>query len=253
MKKYILLLLLLPLLSNAQDSLKVKTDIQLGLNLSGGNNASYGGNLKASLSLDKGDWETIVAPNLAINFTPNTEDSKAKPILTQRDLYNSLTVTHRFTKRMKLIGFSEVENSYLRQIDLRWNGGVGPGYKILTDKFEFNISEVILGEGLNSNKLSVSNYFVLRASTRLKIAYKMKFGTLSSLTLFQPAIYAKNAAEPNFLIWRTSNKIEFNVDKNMSTGFSYDASYEAYPNSKDSSILPFNWNTSLFLAYKFNK
>ena len=252
MKKYFLLLLLFTLCVNAQDSLKVKTDIQLGFNLSGGNNASYGGNFKSSLNLLKGDWETIIAPTFAVNFTPPRQETTDKPILTQRELYNSLTVTHRLNKRWKIIGFSEAENSFIRQVDLRWNGGVGPGYKYLTEKFEFNISEVFLGEGLNSSKLNASNYFVIRASTRLKLVYKMKFGAISSITLVQPAIYTKTSIVSDFLIWRTSNKIEFNVDKNISTGFSYDASYEAYPHSLDTSILPFNWNTSLFLAYKLN-
>ena len=251
MKNLILLFCILFCLNvKAQEMPKIKAEILLGVNLNGGNNPLYGGNARINYTREKGPWEFVINPNFNINYVSADDEIK----LARREGYNTISISHELNKKWKIIGFSEADHSYIRKVNLRWNGGFGPGYKWETDKYEIGISEIILAEGLNSENPLVKDYFVLRASTRIKFSVKTKFGSLSSITLMQPAFYTNQGISTSeHFILRSQNKIEFNISKNTTTGFTYDANYQSYPAYLTPGVKPFDWGTSFFIVYKITK
>ena len=250
-KRIILLFSILFCLNlQAQDTPKIKADVAFGLNLNGGNNPLYGGNVRVNYSRGKGPWEFAINPTFNINYVSSDDEIK----LARREGYNTISVGRDLSQKWKIIGFSETDHSYIRKVNLRWNGGFGPGYKWENNKYELGISEIILVEGLNSENPLVKDYFVLRASTRVKIGIKTKFGSLSSITLMQPAFYTNQGISTSeHFILRSQNKLEFNISKNTTTGFTYDANYQAYPAYLSGNVKPFDWGTSFFIMYKITK
>jgi len=250
MKKIILIFLLFitNVYSQVKDSTIVKADILLGINLSGGNKPIYGGNIKSNLFINNSNFESIISPSFSLNYTP---DSNGDIILTRREFYNTLTLSKKISNNYKLIGFSEVESSLVQKLNLRYNIGVGPGFKYIKNGNEISISEVILLESLNSNIKSVDDYFLIRLSTRVKFILKTQFGSLSSTNLLQPAIYTTQDINVNkHMICRSNNKIEFDVNKVFKTGFTYDLSYRSYTTYLVKTVKPFDWNTNFFIMYK---
>jgi len=251
MKKIILILLLLFItIINAQvkDTIKIKSDILLGINLSGGNKPIYGGSIKSNLFIFNSNFETTISPSFSINYTP---DSNGDVVLTRREFYNTLSISKKISNNFKLIGFSEVESSLVQKLNFRYNIGVGPGFKYYKNGNEISISEVFLLESLNSNIESIDDYSLIRLSTRLKIIVKTKFGSVSFINLIQPAIYTNQDIDVNkHMIFRSNNKIEFDINKNIKTGLTYDASYRSYTKYLVKTVKPFDWNTNFFIMYK---
>ena len=128
-----IILLFFVITSNSQvkDTTIVKTDLLLGINLSGGNRPMYGGNVKANLVITRNAWETNVSPSFTLNYVT---DSDGDLMAQRREFYNSLSISRTISDRWKIIGFSELDNSLLQKIDLRFNAGVGTGFKYKTDK-----------------------------------------------------------------------------------------------------------------------
>lgn len=247
---FLMFSILLCMNAQAQDIPKIKADAAFGLNLNGGNNPLYGGNLRINYSREKGPWEFAFNPNFNMNYISSNDEIK----LARREGYNTISVGRYLSKKWKIIGFSETDHSYIRKINLRWNGGFGPGYKWERGKYELGLSEVVLAESLNAENPLVKDYFVLRASTRIKFGVKTKFGSLSSITLIQPAFYTNQgiSASEHFIL-RSQNKLEFNINKNTSAGFTYDTNYQAYPAYLNANVKPVDWGTSFFIMYKISK
>ena len=256
MKKLLLLLLSICIQSNvhsqdsivnSRDSVITNADFSIGLNLNGGNNPLYGGNVRMNLSKEKGPWEFALNPLFAMNYISVNDNI----VLARREGYNTLSISHVLNSKWKIIAFSEVDHSYIRKINLRWNGGFGPGYKWGNKKYEINLSEVILAEGLSTVNNTVSNYLVVRASTRLKLGIKTKFGSFSSISHIQPAIYTNQGIGINeHFILRSLNKIEFIVNRHTTTGFTYESNFQSYPAYLNKNVKRFDWGTSFFILYK---
>jgi len=245
-----IILLFFVITSNSQvkDTTIVKTDLQLGINLSGGNRPMYGGNIKANLSIIHNAWETNASPSFRLSYIT---DSNGDLVVQRRELYNSFTISHILSNRWKLIGFSEFDNSFLQKIDMRFNLGVGPGFRYKTDKGEVHISEVFLAERLDSKVEQINDYFLIRASTRIKLVYKTNLYTITSIHLIQPAIYTdQDINKSEHMIYRTNSKIDFNLSKKVTTGISYDTIFQRYTAFSTGVVKPFDWNSSFFISYK---
>ena len=134
-----IILLLFVCVSNAQvvvkDTIKVNGDLLLGLNASGGNIPSYSGNLKSNFILKNSIWELALSPSYLIAYTPVNGEAT----LTKREFYTTISGSRFLTKGWKIVQFSEIENSLAQKMDLRWNVGVGPSYKIESGKFNCSI------------------------------------------------------------------------------------------------------------------
>jgi hypothetical protein len=245
-----IILLFFVITSNSQvkDTTIVKTDLLLGINLSGGNRPMYGGNVRANLAITHNAWETNVSPSFTLNYVT---DSDGDLMAQRREFYNSLSVSHTISDRWKIIGFSELDNSLLQKIDLRFNAGVGSGFKYKTDRGEINISEVFLAERLNSKIEQINDYFLIRASTRVKFIYKTNFCTITSIHLIQPAIYTdQDISKSEHMIYRTNSRIDFNVSNKITTGLTYDTILQRYTAFSTNSVKPFDWNSAFFISYK---
>lgn len=234
--------------SQVKDTTYVKTDLLLGINLSGGNKPLYGGNIKSNLSFVHNAWEGNISPSFTLNYST---DNDGKLIVQRREIYNSLSLSHTLSNRFKIIAFSEFNDSYIQKIDMRFNFGIGPGFKYKTDYGnEFHISEVLLAEN-SSSVGNISGYFLIRASTRIKFIYKTKLYKITSISLIQPSIYNNlDISNSEHIIYRSNNRIDFLISKNITTGFSYDMIYQKYTSYMDNTIKPFDWNSSIFISFK---
>ena len=250
MRKIILITLLLfisIIRAQVKDTIRIKSDILLGINLSGGNKPIYGGSIKSNLFISNSNFETTISPSFSLNYTP---DSNGDVVLTRREFYNTLSISKKISNDFKLIGFSEIESSLVQKLNFRYNIGVGPGFKHYKNGNEISISEVVLLESLNSNK-SIDDYSLIRLSTRLKIIVKTKFGSISSINLLQPPIYTNQDINVNkHMIFRSTNKVEFDINKSIKTGLTYDVSYRSYTTYLVKTVKPFDWNTNFFIMYK---
>ena len=251
MKKLLTLLLILVCVNiYAQDTIKKKTfDISFGLMMNGGNNPLYGGTLKPSFSYESSNWEYTVNPNFTMNYA--SVDDKIS--LVRREGYLVSTIFKKHDK-WKLGAISEVEHSFLKKIDIRFNAGAGPSFKLVKSKeFELSFSEYILAEGIKVTNMSMNNHVSVRTSSRIKAIYTHKSFTVTSVNLVQPVIYTnQEVSTADLFIFRTTNKIDFNVAKSIALGIQIDGKYEAYPTYLNSSILPYDWTSVIALTYRIN-
>lgn len=248
MKKLLMLLLLCTNIY-AQDTIQTKTsfDVSLGLMMNGGNNPLYGGSIKPSFSHESTKWEYAINPNFMMNYA--SVDDKIS--LVRREGYLVTTVFNKHDK-WKLGAISEVEHSFLKKIDIRFNAGMGPSFKLVKNKeFELSFSEYILVEGVKVTDMNMNNYVSVRTSSRIKVFYTRKSFTLSSINLIQPVIYTnQEVSTANMFIFRTTNKVDFNVAKSVALGIQIDGRYDAYPTYLNSTILPFDWTSVIALTYQ---
>lgn len=223
-------------------------DLSLGLTMNGGNNPQYGGTIKSSFSYEKPRWEISLNPNFSLNYASvNNEIS-----LVRREAYLVSTAS-KIRDKWKIGAISEVEHSLLKKMSIRFNCGAGPSFRLVnTKEFEISFSEYILVEGLKMNNKLSSNYFALRTSSRIKIAYKHKLFSCSSINLIQPVIYNnQDVSTSNMFIFRSTNRIDFTVAKSVTLGTQLDGKIESYPTYINSSVLPYDWNSVIALTYKF--
>lgn len=255
--KKLLLFLLLWVNANAQDTIqavvqdttqiKNSFDLSFGIMMNGGNNPLYGGTLKPFFSYESLRWEYTINPSFVMNYA--SVDDKIS--LVRREGYLITTVFNKHTK-WKLGVISEVEHSFLKKIDIRFNVGLGPSFKLVKNKeFELSFSEYILTEGVKVTDMSIHNYVSVRTSSRIKAVYVHKSFSVSSINLIQPVIYTnQDVSTADLFIFRTINKIDFNVAKSISLGIQIDGRYDAYPTYLNNTILPYDWTSVIALTYR---
>jgi hypothetical protein len=223
-------------------------DITFGLTMNGGNNPLYGGTIKSTFTYEHPNWEFSISPSFNMNYASVNDEIT----LVRREGYVVTTIS-KIQNKWKIGGISEVEHSFLKKIDVRFNAGAGPSFKLVKNKeFELSVSEYVLAEGLKATNKPMNNYFVLRTSTRIKAVYKHKLFSVTSINLVQPALYTNQGISTSeHFIFRTANKIDFSVAKSISLGVQIDGKYEAYPTHLNTNLLPFDWNSAIALTYKF--
>ena len=247
MKKLAILLSLCCTSIWAQDTTRQAIDLTVGLNLSGGNNPFYGGNIKSAYSLDRGPWEFTASPVFTLNYVSQNNVSQ----LARREGYFNTSLAHRIDATWKVMFFAEAEHSYIRKIQLRYTGGFGPAVKWSIKKTAFQLSTVVLAERLLSEPPTTRDYLVLRSSTRAKVTLKTRQAMLSSTTIAQPAIYANQGLRlAQHFILRSQNKLEFPFAKRTAIGFSYDMNYQTYPTTVNSTVKAMDWNATVYLTWK---
>ena len=141
----------------------------------------------------------------------------------------------------------------MRKIDLRSSAGLGLGVSIIKNKkFDIVFSEVILPEYFWSSIKVSNNNFTVRASSRLRANYESGLIKISSVTLFQPAIYSSR--EVSFLDnlnMRSTNTIAIKIKKNLEVGLVYTYSYQGYPHYITNAVNPSQETASVLLKYTF--
>jgi hypothetical protein len=234
------------------DSSKLKLNLSIGGNYTGGNFNLYNLFVKSSLSKSWKDNEVYFSPNFQYSQISN---DRVNFKLREREIYYNLSYTKRWDN-FRLLVYNEFENSFLRKVDFRGSMGMGAGVKIFKKRnLELDVSEMVLPEFLLSNFGNNFDNFALRLSTRLKFVFSQNNFKLSSVSLFQPSLYTvKNGTDIiNFkdnLNLRSLNSLEYSPLKWFSIGINNEVIFQTYSNSIDSNVSPIDYNISVFFRFK---
>ena len=218
----------------------------IGAQYSDGNIKSHSFNAFGELKglRKKNDWSIAPSYKYLISYPypilPTSTPSK------QNEFYMASHISYRFNSPWKIMVFSEVEHSQLRKINIRYNLGIGPAYKLIqTGNTKLEISDVMMLDDYESmvikNALPEKNNLSLRTSLRLKFIYTNEGVTISSIQTLQPSLVTWTK-DPNASVgwadntnFRSINSIEVRVIAGFCFGLSVDYVYQSYLNyiSKD--------------------
>jgi len=254
--------------------------IQGGAQLSDGNikNHSYNVSAEAKGIHKKKDWSIAPSYRYMISYpypiTPTSTPSK------QNEFYMVSHISHRFDDKWKVMLFSEIEHSQLRKINLRYNLGIGPSYKLINSKITnstsginktimLELSDVIMPDYYESlviaNSIPKKDNLSLRTSLRLKFVFTSGSTTITSSQTFQPSLktWTRNPNEDvgwadntNF---RSLNSADVRIIGGLCFGVSVDYIYQSYLNyiAKDPEVIqsgiylsPQDISICLYLKYR---
>ena len=207
-------------ISAMADTTFVKGNVLLQGNYTSGNFNTYTIGTKADIRYVRNKSVFEAVGNFKYTKIGYITNNNTDSFLTkENEKYIDVSYSRFLTKRLKIITFSEVERSFLRKIDIRYNLGVGAGYKFINTKTTyFDISEVILPEVViyNSDKYNLTS---LRYSTRVKFIYGFGSVHISNITLFQPSVWNSRGIEysENINI-RSITTFDVNIYKSLSIG-----------------------------------
>jgi hypothetical protein len=141
----------------------------------------------------------------------------------------------------------------MRKIRLRGSLGLGVARDIVESKgWDLSISEVILPEYYWSSSDQTKNNFTLRLSTRIKLGYETSLFKVSSITLYQPAIFSSNDVDyASNLNMRSTNTLTYKIKKGYEIGVLYIYSYQGYPYYINKAVSPSQETASLILKLSF--
>ena len=244
-----LVLILLLILQQSVTAQTVNT-ISLGGDGVDGNFRSVGFTVK--LDLKKSFTKYDIAVNSAYRWSKQSKYGTSDLLQFEDEPYLSANLAKKIGK-LKFIGFTENQRSYLRSIDLRSSLGLGLGYSIGKDSlYDISISEIVLPEYYWSSDNRVYNNSTVRASTRLRVDINKWRVKISSTTMFQPAVFSTRAVSfANNLTVRSTNSFDFQVSKKAAIGLLYALTYDGYPYYINKAIKPLQQTASIMLKYKF--
>lgn len=226
---------------------QVTKSVALGSSMTLGNLNSININAQAAFSKDTGRINWNINP--MFNYTLVKEATIFKTF--ERESFLTASISKRYGK-WKLIGFCDMENSYLRKVLYRVSSGLGAGITIYENsKCKATISEVLMPEYFLSDDISRSERFSIRASTRLKLKYSGKVN-FESISFFQPALWTTgNLRITDNLNFRTTNTLDIPLSKKISVGAQFVMSLFTLPHYLDKTVkisdsrlsilLKFNW------------
>ena len=265
-KSIFLLFFSLPAIGK-QDS--IKYSISLAAQFSDGNikSNSLNGNGSLSGKINRIDWS--LEPTYRYLYAYPYPITPISVPVKQDEFYMPSHISYRFKNDWKLIGFSEYEHSQLRKIQHRINLGIGVGKKIISSKkIIYELSGVVLPGFYQSmaikNALPQRNNFSIRISIRSKFIFKADNFLVTSIFIFQPAVYSvyydNNGPVPGWkdnINIRNTNSIEFPLFKNLFFGVEADWIYQSYLEfisdnltKKDFYISPRDLYFSFYIKYK---
>lgn len=229
---------------------QVKKSVSFGGDGTRGNFSAIGITAKLDLKKDTGSYQW----NTSGTYRWSEQSKYGSNEMNRYE--NEIYLTGNISKqagKVKLIGFSENERSYMRKIDLRSSAGLGVGVKLVKSKtLEIVLSEVILPEYYWSSVNTTNNNFTVRASSRLRLDYDNSGVKFSSVTLFQPAIYSdREVSFADNLNTRSTNTVSVKVKKNFEVGLVYTYSYQGYPYYITKAVSPSQETASVLLKYNF--
>jgi hypothetical protein len=246
MKKHLfsLFFIFLPFLSNGQNY-----NFSLGGNMTSGNLSSYTLTFKTNLSSSEGR-------SYQFNFSPSIDygqitNKQGKFELRKREFYSILN----YEKQRGVLKFyisNEVENSYLRKIELRGSIGFGLSISIIkTNKQKLDISQFILPEIFRSSFNNQKDNLAFRLSTRIRynlVGEKFKF---TNQILIQPAVYTilndgRKVSFKNNTNIRFNQSYDYSISKNISIGISNDIIIQTYTSFINPQVKPFDSNLNLY-------
>jgi hypothetical protein len=211
---------------------QVSKSFSLGSSFNFGNLNSININTQSSFSKDTGKLNWSLSPIFQYTLIRQSQ----KYVTFEREAFITSSVSHQYGK-WKLIGFADMENSFLRKVLFRGSFGLGVGYTLVDIKnWKFTVSEVLMPEYFLSEDKNVGQRFTLRPSTRIKLKYSNKIN-FESITFFQPPIWTSgNIPFKNNINFRTTNTVDVPVAKRLSLGAQFMMQLFTLPAYFDSSI-----------------
>ena len=248
MKKLLISVLLVGLINLG--SAQISKSISLGADGSRGNFSSIGVTVKADIKKDTGKFTWAITPTY--RWSEQSPFGQTRMNLYEDELYFTANVARKFGA-WKIMAFSEDEKSYMRKIRLRGSLGLGVARDIVESKgWDLSISEVILPEYYWSSSDQTKNNFTLRLSTRIKLGYETSLFKVSSITLYQPAIFSSNDVDyASNLNMRSTNTLTYKIKKGYEIGVLYIYSYQGYPYYINKAVSPSQETASLILKLSF--
>jgi Protein of unknown function, DUF481 len=222
---------------------QISKSFSLGSSLNFGNLDAININFQSTIADDTGRWNWNVAPYFQYTMV---RQNQAYATL-ERETFITSTMSRQYGK-WKLIGFADMENSFLRKVLYRGAFGIGLGYTLVQNKnWRFTISEVLMPEFLMLENQNLDSYFSLRMSTRLKLKYSHKI-SFESITFLQPPIWTSRHISflDNFNI-RTINTLDVPVAKRLSLGVQFLLQISTLPAYIDPTVNVTDGGLSLFL------
>lgn len=239
-----LLITIFILISNFGYS-QVNKSISIGTAVNIGNLNSFNVNLQSSFGQDSSSINWNISP--FFSFTMMNLGSKYT--IYERETFLTISVSKKIRK-WKVIGFSDVENSYLRKTLFRFTGGVGIGYDIINNtKLKLSISEILMPECYIS--INQPSTISIRPSTRFKLKYNNKVN-FESVIYFQPSIWtSSNIGFENNINFRTINTFDVPITKHLSIGTQITVQVFTLPKYFDVSVKIVDTNLSFLLKAYF--
>jgi len=240
-----LLLLLISLQANAQDTLRVDK-ISLGGNFNTGNSESFQITSKANVSYQGANskYGLIFSPDYFLLYTGNSgeflkksEDFRAD-IFGWKDLKNSYSI----------IAFSNVEHSYSKRIDLRVAGGIGIKKVI---KYKSLKSSTSIAPLYDDMFISNTRYGSARLSIRQSLSFTIFGLNTSGMLLYQPAVWSSS----DFKMRDNTNsslsvEVAKKINDNISLGIQYDSWLSSLPSRINPLINELDQRVSFSIIYK---
>lgn len=255
MGKILLFILLCSNLVLAQDTAKFISTFQLAGMISGGNSERVTLSTSETFSYTKG--------KISIYTNPSFIYGTSNKIVKETEYFQTISAQKKFSKRSKIMIFSDIEHSNLRYIDSRLNFGEGYLYRIISnDSISLDLSEALLMEKTQVKNYSLYDIFACRLSTRIRFNCKIGKTKISVVSLIQPSIaqFSPNIIEKvklkdNFLS-RTTIHAEWTLVKKLSfiSTFSYIVeTYSNYLTSKGISARPKSVDYNLQFGIKYTQ
>jgi Protein of unknown function, DUF481 len=188
------------------------------------------GNVDRQLLNIKGTLNYELRKSIFGFFTsPKFQFGSNSDVLQEREIFMDLNTTLFYAQKdVYGIAFGIFEQSNLRKIILRYNAGIGIGWKILGGKktpksaLKISISTALVKEKTDFETQLDKNIF--RSSTRLKINYNIipEKLTFNSIAFLQPSL------NDDYYRWNSSSNLSYNVGKHISILISYENTYENF-------------------------
>jgi hypothetical protein len=201
------------IISQNKDTLRIKYNIALTGYYNNGNNNNLYSNNATNLVLEN----SKIKNNTIYNYSYGQQNY----LINQNEHFFNNTFSHNITKKFKSVGIVELEQSYMRSIHSRYNGGLG---------FSFDINKYITASSLvildQTNYNDGQSLYIKRGSFRVKVNY-----THNHIT-FKSDIYAQPDITLQYFRFRSMMNFGYKLNKMVSLVLNVQDSYEQYVQSK---------------------
>lgn len=157
-----------------------------------------------------------------LSSNPSFVYGRQNGILAEREWFVDLRTTYRGERRLYYLAFGSYERSNLRQIDQRWTGAVGAGYKVLNKKRAYiSLTNVLLYE--RTDFVELNDIRIFRNSTRLFGEYSFDNDRfkVTHTAFYQPALGQYN------IRWNASLSVQMKLTQVISLRSTAANAYES--------------------------
>lgn len=157
-----------------------------------------------------------------LSSNPSFVYGRQNGVLAEREWFGDLRTTYRSERRLYYLAFGSYERSNLRQINQRWTGAAGAGYKVLNQKRAYiSLTNVLLYE--RTDFVELNDIRIFRNSTRLFGEYsfdKDRF-KITHTAFYQPALGQYNVR------WNASLSVQMKLTEVISLRSTAANAYES--------------------------